>query len=188
MKQVGVYSPLKCGIRTVFHLRSLSNVIRTVCFLQILPHVLSNDKTRHTEGFYFFGGSTRLYVTVCINVLLQIIRLTFFNRIVLPIKKFLLSEDQISQPIPTLSDRQFVVTKTNLSSAQENNQRELFWYREELFKIIRGHWLEASNFVFSSNSTYSGSGYTNSNVLLIGGRHSHRRSFPSTATDDASNA
>jgi len=64
------------------------------------------------------------------------------TRIVLPVKKFLLPGEHVSQPIPTLSDRQFVVTKSNLTSAEEKNQRELFWYREELFKFIRGHWRE----------------------------------------------
>jgi len=42
-----------------------------------------------------------------------------------------------------LSDRQFVVTKSSLTSAEEKNQRELFWYREELFRFIRGRWCEA---------------------------------------------
>ncbi|KZT67733.1 hypothetical protein DAEQUDRAFT_792472 [Daedalea quercina L-15889] len=64
------------------------------------------------------------------------------TRIVLPIKKILLSEERISQPIPTLSDRQFVVVKSNLSLAEERAQRELFWYREELFKAVRGRWRE----------------------------------------------
>ncbi|KAF7304920.1 hypothetical protein MKEN_01206300 [Mycena kentingensis (nom. inval.)] len=65
------------------------------------------------------------------------------SRMVIPIKKFILSEEQISQPIPTLSDRQFVVTKSKLTKEQERAQRELFWYREELFKCIRGRWREA---------------------------------------------
>ncbi|KAJ7063346.1 TRAPP II complex [Mycena amicta] len=65
------------------------------------------------------------------------------SRMVIPIKKFILSEAHISQPIPTLSDRQFVVTKSKLSKEQERAQRELFWYREELFKCIRGRWREA---------------------------------------------
>lgn len=71
---------------------------------------------------------------------------------VLPLKKFLLPEDQVSKPIPTLSDRQFVVTKSNLTSAEEKNQRELFWYREELFKLIRGHWQEVN--MFSTNHAF----------------------------------
>ncbi|CAK5277407.1 unnamed protein product [Mycena citricolor] len=65
------------------------------------------------------------------------------SRIVIPIKKFILSDEHISQPIPTLSERQFVVAKSKLSKEQERSQRELFWYREELFKCIRGRWREA---------------------------------------------
>ncbi|TFY82625.1 hypothetical protein EWM64_g1393 [Hericium alpestre] len=65
------------------------------------------------------------------------------SRIVLPLKKILLSEEVTSKPIPTLSDRQFVVTKSSLTTAEEKAQRELFWYREELFKCIKGTWREA---------------------------------------------
>jgi Transport protein Trs120 or TRAPPC9, TRAPP II complex subunit len=70
--------------------------------------------------------------------------LTDNHRIAIPIKKFLLSEDAISMTIPTLSDRQFVLTKSNLTLAEEKAQRELFWYREELFKCVRGRWQEVS--------------------------------------------
>ena len=61
---------------------------------------------------------------------------------VLPLKKFQVSEEVTSQAIPMLSDRQFVVEKTKLSSEEDKLQRELFWYREELFKSVRGHWRE----------------------------------------------
>ncbi|KAF4614895.1 hypothetical protein D9613_003081 [Agrocybe pediades] len=57
------------------------------------------------------------------------------SRLVIPIKKILLTEDILSKPIPTLSDRQFVVTHSSLSSSEQKAQRELFWYREELFNI-----------------------------------------------------
>jgi len=60
----------------------------------------------------------------------------------LPVKKFRLPDDLISQPIPTLSDRQFVVGKSKLSIEEEHTQRELFWYREELLKIISARWKE----------------------------------------------
>lgn len=64
------------------------------------------------------------------------------SRIVIPIKKLLLSEEQLSKPIPTLSDRQFVVQKSQLSDKELRTQLELFWYREELFKCVRGRWRE----------------------------------------------
>ena len=66
-------------------------------------------------------------------------------RVVLPIKKFRLSDEQVAKPIPTLSDRQFVVTKSGLSSTEERLQRELFWYREELFKYVRCTWKEVGD-------------------------------------------
>ncbi|KAJ4474536.1 TRAPP II complex [Lentinula lateritia] len=65
------------------------------------------------------------------------------SRLVIPLKKFLLGNEHISRPIPTLSDRQFVVDKTKLSDAEQKMQRELFWYREELFKSLRCQWREA---------------------------------------------
>lgn len=61
---------------------------------------------------------------------------------ILPLKKFQLPEEVTSQAIPMLSDRQFIVEKTKLSSEEDKLQRELFWYREELFKSVRGHWRE----------------------------------------------
>jgi len=67
-------------------------------------------------------------------------------RIVIPLKKFLLSSEETSQPIPTLSDRQFVVAQTKLSQEEESLQRELFWYREELFKCLRCRWKEVNDF------------------------------------------
>lgn len=68
----------------------------------------------------------------------------FRCRILLPIRKIRLPEEQVSKSIPTLSDRQFVVAKSNLSDKEERSQRELFWYREELFNCVRGHWREVS--------------------------------------------
>jgi hypothetical protein len=61
---------------------------------------------------------------------------------VLPLKKIQLPEEITSQAIPMLSDRQFVVDKMKLSAVESKLQRELFWYREELFKSVRGPWRE----------------------------------------------
>jgi len=61
---------------------------------------------------------------------------------VLPLKRIQLPEEVTSQAIPMLSNRQFVVEKTKLSSEEDKLQRELFWYREELFKMVQGHWRE----------------------------------------------
>jgi len=63
---------------------------------------------------------------------------------VIPIKKVALEEEAANQPIPTLSEKQFVVATSSLSKTEEKAQRELFWYREELFKCVRAQWREVS--------------------------------------------
>lgn len=64
----------------------------------------------------------------------------------MPLKRIDLSQREISELIPTLSGRQFVVTKDKLSEAELQLQRELFWYREALFKSVRGHWKEVRGY------------------------------------------
>ncbi|PPR08068.1 hypothetical protein CVT24_010529 [Panaeolus cyanescens] len=64
------------------------------------------------------------------------------SRLVIPIKKMLLDADTLLKPIPTLSDRQFVVAQTSLSHPEQKRQRELFWYREELLKCVQCDWHE----------------------------------------------
>jgi hypothetical protein len=49
-----------------------------------------------------------------------------------------------------LSDRQFVVAKDKLSEAELQLQKELFWYREALFKSLRGHWKEVRNYLLEA--------------------------------------
>ncbi|TDL27497.1 hypothetical protein BD410DRAFT_762504 [Rickenella mellea] len=66
------------------------------------------------------------------------------HRFILPLKRFILPASVTSSPIPSLTDKQFVVGKANLSAEEESIQRELFWYREELFKRVKGRWREAS--------------------------------------------
>lgn len=57
------------------------------------------------------------------------------DRIVIP-------PEQLAQPIPSLSDRQFVVAKVQQSVEEERISRELFWYREELLQRIQASWNE----------------------------------------------
>ena len=73
-------------------------------------------------------------------------------RFVIPIRKIVLDEETLSKPIPTLSDRQFVVAHSDLSHQEQRAQRELFWYREELFKCVKGRWHEVSFFPLSIKS------------------------------------
>ncbi|KAG8688542.1 hypothetical protein FRC08_011380 [Ceratobasidium sp. 394] len=60
------------------------------------------------------------------------------SRITLPLRRFSLPQEKISRDIPTLSDRQFVVSKTGFTATQQ----ELFWYRETLFDLVKAHWNE----------------------------------------------
>ena len=69
----------------------------------------------------------------------------------LPVKRFSLSSERSSVPLPTLSDRQFVVSKEQLTQEEERLQRELFWYREELFKIVDATWTEVRFFPWASS-------------------------------------
>ncbi|PBK78204.1 hypothetical protein ARMSODRAFT_947080 [Armillaria solidipes] len=64
------------------------------------------------------------------------------SRLVIPLRKFLLTQQHVSETIPTLSDRQFVLTESKLSDEEERTQKELFWYREELFKSLQCRWQE----------------------------------------------
>lgn len=54
----------------------------------------------------------------------------------------MLPDSIATSPIPSLSDRQFVVAKDKLSDEAERLQRELFWYREKLFEVVRARWVE----------------------------------------------
>ncbi|KAJ1309581.1 hypothetical protein OPQ81_006354 [Rhizoctonia solani] len=60
------------------------------------------------------------------------------SRITIPIRRLSLSPEQVSREVPTLSDRQFVVSKAGFTAIQQ----ELFWYRETLFDIVKGRWSE----------------------------------------------
>ncbi|CAG8555401.1 15541_t:CDS:10 [Funneliformis mosseae] len=62
-------------------------------------------------------------------------------RIILPIKRISLSEKEYTQPIPSLLEKQFVVSKGPKGSAeQERLSLALFWYREKLLQKIKATW------------------------------------------------
>lgn len=58
-----------------------------------------------------------------------------------------LSPEALLKPIPSLTERQFVVSKTRQSSSDEQASRELFWYREELMQRIQARWNEVCSVV-----------------------------------------
>ncbi|ORZ04550.1 TRAPP II complex [Lobosporangium transversale] len=64
------------------------------------------------------------------------------QRIILPVRRMALSTEQLSTPIPTLSNKQFVVARgaAALSAEQLAMERALFWFREELLKRVVARW------------------------------------------------
>ncbi|RDB21392.1 hypothetical protein Hypma_011623 [Hypsizygus marmoreus] len=103
---------------------------------------LFSVQVRNTYGLPFDVTFERLQEGVPAATISATVPPGSMTRLVIPIRKFLLSEEQLSQPIPTLSDRQFVVQKSKLSAQEAKAQREFFWYREHLFQCIRGQWRE----------------------------------------------
>lgn len=96
------------------------------------------DYAPRTSGFYVSVSASIIWAA-------SYAENDFPKRILLPLRRVSLTKEHTSQPIPMLSDRQFIVSKSNLTAAEESIQRELFWYREELFKCVRGRWKEVSN-------------------------------------------
>ncbi|KAG0346519.1 hypothetical protein BG004_001535 [Podila humilis] len=63
------------------------------------------------------------------------------QRIILPVRRMVLTTEQLSQPIPTLSNKQFVVARGAALTAEEQAlERSLFWFREELLKRVVARW------------------------------------------------
>ncbi|KPV77636.1 uncharacterized protein RHOBADRAFT_33796 [Rhodotorula graminis WP1] len=56
-----------------------------------------------------------------------------------------LTSEQLDQPIPALSERQFVVAKVKRSPEEARLERELFWYREELLRRVKLSWNEVGS-------------------------------------------
>ncbi|KAG8861203.1 hypothetical protein FRB96_003153 [Tulasnella sp. 330] len=64
------------------------------------------------------------------------------SRMIIPLRRFSLPSEVTSQSIPTLSERQFVVSKSKMTPSEEQAQREIFWYREHLLKHMMASWVE----------------------------------------------
>lgn len=60
----------------------------------------------------------------------------------MPIPRIRIPASQLSQPIPSLSERQYVVDKSRKSPDQIKLERELFWYRDALLKTLDATWVE----------------------------------------------
>lgn len=127
-------------------------------------------------------GSTSRYVHNLYN-LYQRFNLNDVCRIILPLRKFTLPEEVTREPVPTLSLRQFVVTKSKLSKEEEKLQRELFWYREEVFKIVKGLWREVRS-SFLRPLKYK----SDLDLFSTGGRHTLRRDLTAKTAIQSSDA
>jgi hypothetical protein len=64
------------------------------------------------------------------------------DRLVIPIPRIYLSPEHLAKPIPSLSNRQYVVDKSRKSPNQLRAERELFWYRDTLLDKLHCTWLE----------------------------------------------
>jgi hypothetical protein len=64
------------------------------------------------------------------------------DRLVIPIPRIYLSPEHLAQPIPSLSNRQYVVDKSRKSPNQLKAESELFWYRDTLLDKLHCTWLE----------------------------------------------
>ncbi|KAM0789161.1 hypothetical protein ACM66B_000010 [Microbotryomycetes sp. NB124-2] len=66
-------------------------------------------------------------------------------RMLLRLDRFLLPPLAWNKPIPSLSQRQFVVSKAVQSAQEERWTRELFWYRQTLLRRIKAGWNEVGS-------------------------------------------
>nr|XP_018262525.1 uncharacterized protein I303_05542 [Kwoniella dejecticola CBS 10117]OBR84683.1 hypothetical protein I303_05542 [Kwoniella dejecticola CBS 10117] len=64
------------------------------------------------------------------------------ERMILPLPRRMISQELLSRPIPSLSERQYIVDKEKKSASRLKRDRELFWYREELLSLIKATWME----------------------------------------------
>ncbi|ANZ77635.1 BA75_05138T0 [Komagataella pastoris] len=60
------------------------------------------------------------------------------RKLLLPLKRFKLSAEKLSEPIPSFREKQFIVDK--ISPEERKNMLQLFWYRHNLLQMIQGRW------------------------------------------------
>lgn len=70
------------------------------------------------------------------------------TRLLLRLDRIVIPAEKLALPIPSLSERQFIVAKVKRSAADESLSRELFWYREALLEQIKATWNEVSSPTF----------------------------------------
>jgi hypothetical protein len=76
----------------------------------------------------------------------EVIQPGHVNRVALILPKIYLKDPFAAIPsLNPANQRQFVVSTSKVSPETERANREAFWYRNELLKLIRGAWKEESN-------------------------------------------
>ncbi|KAG6376171.1 TRAPP II complex [Boletus reticuloceps] len=144
---VTVYHMLECHNMNVMPLDAFSDIGDDALWRDSDPHewCLFSIEVRNTYGLPFEVTFDRTQQDAPDATTRSIVPPGSTSRILLPIRRFRLSDDVISRRTPILSDRQFVVSKSSLTDAEDKIQRELFWYREELLHIIRARWKEVNS-------------------------------------------
>lgn len=61
-------------------------------------------------------------------------------RFSLPLAKFKLPSSVIEASIPSLSSRQFILSRIKLTPAEESQARRRFWHKQELLRRLRARW------------------------------------------------
>ncbi|GJJ12127.1 hypothetical protein Clacol_006368 [Clathrus columnatus] len=107
---------------------------------------------RNTYGTPFEVTFERNQDGTSSDVVTQLVSPGATSKVLIPLRRFSLPGSTVNMAIPTLLDRQFIVSKTNLTAEEERHQRELFWYREELFRRVKGRWKEIGGNRFGSLS------------------------------------
>ncbi|WVF69319.1 hypothetical protein IAT40_004095 [Kwoniella sp. CBS 6097] len=64
------------------------------------------------------------------------------ERLIIPLPRQSVPRAALSEPVPSLSERQYIVDKEKKSASQMQRERELFWYREKLLALISASWQE----------------------------------------------
>ncbi|WVQ65923.1 uncharacterized protein L199_004101 [Kwoniella botswanensis] len=64
------------------------------------------------------------------------------ERMILPLPRLSIPQDLLTRPIPSFSERQYIVDKEKKSARRVKKDRELFWYREELLGMVKATWKE----------------------------------------------
>ncbi|OCF43922.1 hypothetical protein I317_02192 [Kwoniella heveanensis CBS 569] len=64
------------------------------------------------------------------------------ERLIISLPRQSIPQSDLSQPIPSLSERQYIVDKEKKSVSRLHRERELFWYREKLLDLVSASWQE----------------------------------------------